>query len=126
MRESLLVLVHYSQSRTLAWFSVMIFVIDVILYPAFGSITINVNIPKNHVIISATRQKYLPENQATHLVPLANKRLIFEEGTFCSLMARLLALKHDSRNRLIFFQLFVPAVMLTTHTKRSEKIGNKL
>jgi hypothetical protein len=69
MRESLLVLVHNSQPRTLAWFSEMIFEIAVNLYLIFNSITINVKIPKNHAIISASRQKYLPENQATHLVP---------------------------------------------------------
>jgi hypothetical protein len=101
--ESLLVLVHNSQHRTLAWFSVMIFDMDLILKYILCSITIYVNIPKNHTIFSVTIQKYLPENQATHLVPLANKRLIFEEGTFCSLMARLPALKHDSRNRLFLF-----------------------
>ena len=51
--ESLLVLVHNSQPRTLAWFSEMIFEMAVNLYLIFNSITINVKIPKNHAIISA-------------------------------------------------------------------------
>ena len=55
--ESLLVLVHHTQPRTLAWFSVMISEMDVTLEPIIISITIYVKILKNHAIIPTTNQK---------------------------------------------------------------------
>ena len=116
MRESMLVLVHHSKPRTLAWFSVMIFEMEVILDPIYDSITINVKIPKNHAIFSATRQKYIPENQATRISATSEQNVSSIKINLLFANCTALAFKHNSRNRLSFFQMCVPAVMLTTHT----------
>ena len=74
--ESLLVLVHYSQPRTLAWFSEMIFEMAVNLYLIFNFITINVKIPKNHAIFSVTDKNTFQKTKPPTSVQLASKRYL--------------------------------------------------